>query len=259
MKTSQLVAPGNGRFRIARVQPDDTFGISREQAEKSLSTHVAKLPELHDLLYAEHRRSVLIILQGMDASGKDGTVKHVMSGVNPRNCTVTSFKVPTPIELDHDFLWRVHAAVPRKGELGIFNRSHYEDVLVTRVHKLVTPAECRKRYGQINAFEEMLTSNGVTLLKFFLHISRDEQERRIEERLADPRKNWKFSRADIKERRYWKKYQAAYEDAVGHCSTRRAPWHVIPADHKWFRNFAVSGVVVRTLEGFRMRFPGPRV
>ena len=259
MRTSQLLAPGNGRFRIARVQPDHTFGVSRELAEKSLATHVAKLPELHDLLYAEHRRSVLIILQGMDASGKDGTVKHVMSGVNPRNCTVTSFKVPTPIELDHDYLWRVHAAVPRKGEIGIFNRSHYEDVLVTRVHKLVTPAECRKRYGQINAFEEMLTSSGVTLLKFFLHISRDEQERRIEERLADPRKNWKFSKSDIKERRYWKKYQEAYEDAVGHCSTRRAPWHVIPADHKWFRNFAVSGVVVRTLEGFRMGFPGPQV
>ena len=259
MRASQLVAAGNGRFRIARVQPDDTFGISREQAEKGLAAHVRKLPELHDLLYAEHRRSVLIILQGMDASGKDGTVKHVMSGVNPRNCTVTSFKVPTPIELDHDYLWRVHAAVPRKGEIGIFNRSHYEDVLVTRVHKLVTPAECRKRYGQINAFEEMLTSSGVTLLKFFLHISRDEQERRIEERLADPRKNWKFSKGDIKERRYWKKYQQAYEDAVGHCSTRRAPWHVIPADHKWFRNFAVSGVVVRTLEAFRMRFAGPQV
>ena len=259
MKASQLVAAGNGRFRIARVQPDDTFGTSREKAEEGLAAHVRKLPELHDLLYAEHRRSVLIILQGMDASGKDGTVKHVMSGVNPRNCSVTSFKVPTPIELDHDFLWRVHAAVPRKGEIGIFNRSHYEDVLVTRVHKLVTPAECRKRYGQINAFEEMLTSNGVTLLKFFLHISRDEQEKRIEERLADPRKNWKFSRADIKERRYWKKYQEAYEDAVGNCSTRWAPWHVIPADHKWFRNFAVSGVVVDTLEGFRMRFPGPQV
>ena len=255
MKPAQLIAPGNGRFRIVSRKPGETFGMSREQAEDGLTAHVQRLPELHDLLYAEHRRSVLIILQGMDASGKDGTVKHVMSGVNPRNCRVTSFKVPTPIELDHDFLWRVHAAVPGKGEIGIFNRSHYEDVLVTRVHKLITPAVCRKRYQHINAFEEMLTENGVTLLKFFLHISRGEQERRIEERLADPHKNWKFSEADIKERRYWKKYQQVYEDAVGHCSTSYAPWHVIPADHKWFRNYAVSDVLVQTLDSFHMRFP----
>ena len=255
MKTSQLIPAAGKRFRIAACKPEETFGVSRKQAEKALAVHVERLPELHDLLYAEHKRAVLIVLQGMDASGKDGTIKHVMSGVNPRNCTVTSFKVPTPRERDHDFLWRVHAATPGKGEIGIFNRSHYEDVLVTRVHKLIDGAECRRRYAHINAFEQMLSESGVTLLKFCLHISREEQRQRMDERLADPSKNWKFNEDDLKEREFWKQYQEAYEDAIGNCNTKYAPWHVIPADRKWFRNYAVSEVLVETLRGFGMSFP----
>jgi PPK2 family polyphosphate:nucleotide phosphotransferase len=255
MKPSQLIPPFGKPFHLSAHKPADTSGMIKEEADQLLAEQTARLPELHDLLYAEHKRSVLVVLQGMDASGKDGTIKHVVSGVNPRNCTVTSFKVPTARELDHDFLWRVHAAVPGKGEIAIFNRSHYEDVLVTRVHKLITPAECKRRYVHINAFEQMLAENGVTLLKFCLHISREEQHRRLDQRLADPHKNWKWSAADLKERRHWKQYQAAYEDAIGACNTPWAPWHVIPADRKWFRNYAVSEILVRTLENFGMKFP----
>jgi PPK2 family polyphosphate:nucleotide phosphotransferase len=255
MKPLPLIPVAGKPFRFSAHKPDDTFGIDKELAEKSLSEHEKRLPHLHDLLYAEHKRAVLVVLQGMDAAGKDGTVKHVMSGVNPRNCTVTSFKVPTENELAHDFLWRVHAAMPGKGMIGIFNRSHYEDVLVVRVHKLITPAQCKRRFEHINSFEQMLSENGVTILKFFLHISREEQHRRIEARLSDPAKNWKFSKADLKERHYWKQYQEAYEDAVSHCNTKWAPWHVVPADHKWFRNYTVSGVLVHTLENFNMKYP----
>jgi PPK2 family polyphosphate:nucleotide phosphotransferase len=255
MDIGKLKADGRTKFKIAKFAPDDTHGISKKHAASAHPGHVERLAELHDLLYAEHKRSLLIVLQGMDASGKDGTIKHVMSGVNPQGCNVISFKQPSVLELDHDFLWRVHAAVPPKGTIGIFNRSHYEDVLITRVHKLVPPDVWKRRYAEINDFEEMLAQNDVCILKFFLHMSSDEQRKRFDERLSDPRKNWKASPADFKEREYWDQYQAAYEDIVAKCGTREAPWYVIPSDHKWFRNFAVAEIVIQTLESFKMRYP----
>jgi PPK2 family polyphosphate:nucleotide phosphotransferase len=250
------VEPGD-KFKLKNRRPDDTFGITRPHALKAMPPQVEKLSALHDLLYAEHKRSVLIVLQGMDASGKDGTIKHVMTGVNPQGCNVTSFKEPTTHELDHDYLWRIHAAVPAKGMVGIFNRSQYEDVLITKVHKMVPLKLIEKRYAEINAFEHMLSDNGVHILKFFLHMSSEEQLRRFESRLEDPHKNWKSSPADFKERQYFDQYQAAYEEVLDRCSTKHAPWYVIPADRKWFRNFAVAEVVVRTMESFGMKYPEP--
>jgi PPK2 family polyphosphate:nucleotide phosphotransferase len=245
----------NGKFKLKSRDAADTAGVSKAHAAKSVAHHIERLAALHDLLYAEHARSLLIILQGMDASGKDGSIKHVMSGVNPQGCNVVSFKQPSVRELDHDFLWRVHAAVPGKGEIGIFNRSHYEDVLIARVHKLVPRDIWQERYDQINAFEKILSENNVHILKFFLHISSEEQRRRFDERLADPRKNWKFSDSDLKEREFWDNYQLAYEDALAKCSTRRAPWFVVPSDHKWFRNHAIAEIIIQTLESLRMKFP----
>jgi PPK2 family polyphosphate:nucleotide phosphotransferase len=259
MDIARLKVDGRAKFKLSKFAPDDTGGVSKSHTAKFHPAHVEKLAELHDLLYAEHKRSLLIVLQGMDAAGKDGTIKHVMSGVNPQGCTVTSFKQPSTIELDHDFLWRAHSAVPPKGGIGIFNRSYYEDVLIARVHELVPPAVWKKRYAEINDFEKILTENNVCILKFFLHMSSKEQRRRFDERLADPRKNWKASAADFKEREYWDQYQFAYEDAIGKCATRDAPWYVIPSDHKWFRNFAVAEVIVRTLESFKMRYPSAAI
>jgi PPK2 family polyphosphate:nucleotide phosphotransferase len=255
MNINSLQAKPGARFKLSKFDPGETHGVSKSDATKAMAGHVTRLAELHDLLYAEQKRSLLIVLQGMDAAGKDGTIRHVMSGVNPQGCAVTSFKQPSTHELAHDFLWRVHAAVPQKGEIGIFNRSQYEDVLITRVHKLVPREVWKRRYAEINAFEKILTSNDVCILKFFLHMSSEEQEKRFKARLSDPQKNWKASAADFSERKYWNDYQAAYEEAISKCSTKNAPWYVIPADHKWFRNFAVGEVVVRTLESFRMHFP----
>jgi len=255
MDIGKLRAVPGAKFRLRKFNAAGTDRISKEQAAASHKKHVENLAALHDLLYAEHKRSLLIVLQGMDAAGKDGAIKHVMSGVNPQGCTVTSFKQPSTAELDHDFLWRVHAAVPAKGTIGIFNRSHYEDVLIARVHKLVTPAVWKQRYGQINDFERMLTENNVHILKFFLHISKGEQGERFDRRLHDPRKNWKASAADFAERELWDDYQAAYEDAIEKCSTKEAPWYVIPSDHKWFRNHAIAEIVVHALESFKMRYP----
>ncbi len=253
MKTQKLRV--GGKFRIAKRATDETFGVDKEQAEEAAVKHIEKLQTLHELLYAENQRSLLIVLQGMDAAGKDGTIKHVMSGVNPSGCSVTAFKQPSSTELAHDFLWRIHAAVPGKGTIGIFNRSAYEDVLIARVHKLVPKSVWEKRYGQINEFEKILAENGVHILKFFLHISSKEQKKRFEARVADPAKNWKASAADFKEREYWDEYQKAYEDAISKCDTDYAPWFVIPADHKWFRDYAVGQVIIETLEGLKMSFP----
>jgi len=255
MNIAKLQARHDGKFQLRKHSPGDTFGVSKPDAEAAAEKHIKRLERLHELLYAEGKHALLIVLQGMDAAGKDGTIKHVMSGVNPQGCSVTSFKEPTKLDLAHDFLWRIHEAVPASGAIGIFNRSHYEDVLIARVHKLVPKSVWRARYGQINDFEEMLSQNGVRILKFFLHISRDEQEKRFEERLNDPDKNWKASAADFAERRHWAEYQKAYEDAIAKCSNKFAPWYVIPANHKWFRNFAVSEIVIQTLEDLRMKFP----
>jgi PPK2 family polyphosphate:nucleotide phosphotransferase len=245
------IKPGT-RFNLKRHKADETLGLKKDGHHES---NIEKLAALHDVLYAEHKHALLIVLQGMDAAGKDGTIKHVMSGVNPQGCTITSFKEPTPVELDHDFLWRVHAAVPGKGSIGIFNRSHYEDVLIGRVHKLVPANQIKQRYQDINAFEKILVNNGVTILKFFLHMSREEQARRFKSRLTDPLKGWKASAADFRERKHWDAYQLAYEDAIANCSTKYAPWYVIPSDHKWFRNYAVSEITVRTLSGLGMAYP----
>src|SRR5437899_12387049 len=227
------------------IAPADTGKHTDEAAAHAkLGRDIAHLAKLQDVLYAERRHAVLVVLQGMDTSGKDGTVKHVMSGVNPSGCEVVPFKVPTDEEAAHDFLWRAHRAAPRRGHITIFNRSHYEDVLVTRVHRTVPRSVLKPRYHQINAFERILSENGTLILKFFLHISKAEQRRRLRERLEDPHKNWKFSEGDLKERALWTDYVAAYEKLLSRCSTDCAPWYVIPADHKWYRNLAVASVLV---------------
>ena len=254
-----IVKPG-GKVRLAKIDPGATHGWkSKAHAQDALAKNLERMGELQFLLYAENRRSVLVVLQAMDAGGKDGTIRHVMTGLNPQGCHVTSFKQPSTEELDHDYLWRIHKEVPRRGEIGIFNRSHYEDVLVVRVHGLVPRSVWAERYEQINTFENYLADNDVVILKFFLHISKEEQRKRIESRLQDPTRHWKLSEEDFSERKLWADYQSAYEDALGRCSTERAPWFVIPSDHKWFRNLAVSQILVETLEALKMKFPPPTV
>ena len=260
----ELAVTSHAKFRLKDYDPAETYGYEKnheddERDEKLMNKTVKRLDDLQYTLYAEGKRSLLIILQGMDTSGKDGTIRHVMSGASPQNCKVSSFKVPTSLELAHDFLWRIHSAVPEKGNIGIFNRSHYEDVLVVRVHELVPKSVWSARYDQINEFEKYLTENGTTILKFFLHISKDEQKRRIEERIADPTKHWKLSPADLHERQFWGDYIEAYEDAIRECSTKHAPWFIIPANHKWFRNLAVSKIVVETLEKMDPTYPAPKI
>ena len=218
-----------------------------------------RLRELQYLLYAEGRRSLLIILQAMDAGGKDGTINHVLGNMNPQGARVYGFKVPSAEEAAHDFLWRIHQAAPPRGQVAVFNRSHYEDVLVSRVHNSVPRKVWEKRYDLINDFEKNLFDNGTHILKFYLHISESEQLRRFKQRIDDPARHWKISESDYKEREYWDDYTMAFEDALSKCSTTHAPWFVIPANHKWFRNLAVSRIVVETLESLKMEFPNPKV
>jgi PPK2 family polyphosphate:nucleotide phosphotransferase len=251
-----IVRPG-GNVHLKKLDPDETFGTKRN--DKAHEKTLVRLRELQHMLYADKRHSLLIVLQGLDASGKDGTIRHVMSGVNPQGCDVTSFKAPTAEELARDFLWRIHKAVPAKGNIGIFNRSQYEDVLIVRVHELVAKSVWRHRYRQINDFERMLTGNGVTILKFFLHISKEEQKKRFQARIQDPSRNWKLSLPDFEERRRWDEYTAAYQDALRKCSTEEAPWYVIPANNKWFRNYLVAELVVQALENMRLKYPPPSV
>ena len=252
-----LVEPGT-QVRLAEYDPGYSGDYdSKTEARKALKRNTERLRELQEVMWAEHKHALLIVLQAMDAGGKDGTIRHVMRGVNPQGCQVTSFKVPTKEELDHDYLWRVHRATPRRGHIGIFNRSHYEDVLVVRVHELVPPEVWQPRYEQINHFEKLLTDTGTTVLKFFLHISREEQKERFEALLADPHKNWKFSLGDVKKREHWDEYMRAYEDALSRCSTPWAPWYIIPADRKWYRNLIISQIIVATLEKLDMHYPPP--
>lgn len=251
-----IVKPGT-KVKLADWDPDDTLGIQRD--DEALAKSLSRLTELQHVLYADHRHALLIVLQALDAGGKDGTIRHVMSGVNPQGCQVTSFKAPTSEELAHDFLWRIHKAVPALGYIGIFNRSQYEDVLIVRVHDLAPKKVWSKRYRQINEFERILSLNNVTILKFFLHISKDEQKKRFEERLEDPNKNWKLSLPDFEERRHWDEYTRAYEVALRKCSTDAAPWYIIPANDKWVRNYIVAGVIVKTLEGLRLKYPAPSI
>jgi PPK2 family polyphosphate:nucleotide phosphotransferase len=249
------VEPGT-RTRLADVDPDESEHYQRKKdVGDELKRHRDRISDLQARLYGEQKRSLLIVLQAMDTGGKDGTIKGVFQGVNPQGCQVWSFKAPSNEEAAHDFLWRYHQKAPSKGMIHIFNRSHYEDVLIVRVKDLVPESVWRPRYEAINQFEYALTSDGVTVLKFFLHISRDEQKRRLESRLDDPDKRWKFSANDLKERAYWDDYQAAFEDAVNECSTDYAPWYVVPANNKWYRNLVVARTIADTLEAMNPKFP----
>jgi len=253
------VEPGK-RFSMARIDPDDTGSLGdKVEAHDRLEKDLEILPKLQYLLYADGTRAVLVVLQAMDTGGKDGVIRNVMSGLNPAGCVVTSFKAPSSQELAHDYLWRIHQAVPARGMIGVFNRSHYEDVLVVRVHGLVPEKVWRGRYRQINEFERMLTDNGVSILKIYLHISKGEQEQRLRARIEDPSKNWKFSPADLKERKLWGAYMEAFEDAIGECSTEWAPWHVVPANRKWYRDAVVARLLREHLEALKLKPPKPRM
>ena len=246
-------------FKIDDFDPDDTSGVKAGKTagrDKALKLQ-EKLDALQEVLAAEGKHKVLIVLQGMDTSGKDGTIRHVMGGFDPQGVRVVSFKKPTEEELQHDFLWRIHKHVPARGEVVIFNRSHYEDVLIVRVRELVPKKVWSRRYDQINAFERMLSDSGTVILKFFLHISAGEQKKRLQERIDDPTKNWKFAHGDLEERKLWDQYQEAYEDAIRKTSTDCAPWYIVPANAKWYRNWVVGSIVVDALEKLDMKYPTP--
>jgi len=255
-------------FRLSSIDPRDTRGFdSKKRARDRLARDIEILGELQEKLYAQDRWALLLIFQAMDAAGKDSTIKHVMSGVNPQGCQVYSFKAPSDEELDHDFMWRTTCRLPERGRIGIFNRSYYEEVLVVRIHpellarqrlpaKLMTREIWRERYEDINAFERYLARNGVVVRKFFLHVSREEQRQRFLERLDEPEKNWKFSLADVRERRHWDEYMAAYEDVIRRTSAPHAPWYVVPADHKWFTRLVVVSAILDALSSLDLAFPG---
>jgi PPK2 family polyphosphate:nucleotide phosphotransferase len=255
-KSPWLIKP-HTKVSLAKLKTDADDGLTQETAAAVLASHRERLAELQEVLYASQKHSVLIVLQGMDTAGKDGTISHIFSGVNPQGCDVASFKTPTPLEAHHDFLWRCHAQAPARGMIQIFNRSHYEQVLFPRVHKTIKPKEIRKDFDEINDFESMLHANGTIILKFFLHISHDEQTRRLQARLDDPRKHWKFSAADLAERKFWDEYETAYEDILRHTSHRTAPWFVIPSDHKWYRNLAISAILLEAFESLKLKYPEP--
>ena len=248
------VAP-NTRANIVRRDPDATHGWQKETAKVATHQQLARLEDLQDRMWAEAKRGVLVVLQGIDASGKDGAVRNVMTAFNPQGCQVSSFKVPTAEEAAHDFLWRIHKRVPAKGEIGVFNRSHYEEVLVVRVHKLVPQSVWSGRYEIIREFEQLLSATGTTVVKFFLHISKDEQRERLQERHDNPKKRWKFSLGDLDERKLWDDYTKAYEDALSKTSTADAPWYVIPANRNWFRDLAIASILADTIAGLKPRYP----
>jgi PPK2 family polyphosphate:nucleotide phosphotransferase len=254
-----MVEPG-AKVRLSKIDPSYTGKHeTHEKALPEIQKHVERMDKLQYLLYADGNQSLLVVLQALDAAGKDGVIRHVFSGMNPEGTSVFGFKQPSKEEAAHDFLWRAHLRTPGKGEVVIFNRSHYEDVLVVRVHKLVGQAIWSKRYELINDFETMLTQNGTTILKFFLHISPEEQLARFKQRLDDPARNWKISEGDYSERELWPKYVDAYEDAMKLTSTKHAPWYVIPSNHKWFRNLAVSQIIADTMDEMGLKLPPTRV
>src|SRR5213594_413991 len=270
-EASQIIEPycitKGEKFRLKDHDPADTNGLKgKHQAQGLLEDGTALLSHMQEKLYAQDRWALLLIFQAMDAAGKDGAIKHVMSGVNPQGCDVTSFKSPSNEELDHDYLWRTHKCIPARGKIGIFNRSYYEEVLVVRVHppflraqklpdQLITKHIWDERYEDINSFERYLTRNGVVIRKFFLHLSKQEQKRRFLERLEDSKKNWKFSMADVQERGFWKDYQEAYEEMIQQTATKHAPWYVVPADNKWFTRLAVASAIIEALNGLNLAFP----
>ena len=253
-----LVKPGT-KVNLSKWDPNDTgdFKGGKEKGLAEVEKLNGKLEELQEVLYAEGKHKVLVVLQAMDTGGKDGAIRRVFDGVNPQGVRVEPFKVPTEEELAHDFHWRVHKVVPGKGEMVVFNRSHYEDVLVVRVHNIVPPAVWKQRYEQINAFERHLAETGTTILKFYLHIDRDEQKERLQARLDDPSKRWKFRLGDLEERKLWPEYMEAYEDALSKTSTEYAPWYIVPANRKWYRDLVISSVLVETLKKLEMHYPAP--
>lgn len=252
------IKPGQ-KVKLKDFDPNDKgdWQARKNEGKAELLKLNQALSDLQELLYAGQNHRVLAVIQAMDTGGKDGTIREVFKGVNPQGVRVANFKAPTVTELAHDYLWRVHTQVPGKGELVVFNRSHYEDVLVVRVHDLVPASVWKKRYHQINEFERLLTEEGTTILKFYLHIDPDEQKQRLIDRIEDPRKQWKFNPGDLEERKLWGKYMAAFEEMLESTSTTQAPWYVIPANANWFRNLAVASIIVKTLEGFKMKFPRP--
>lgn len=247
------------KVKLSEWDPKDTgdFKGGKKEGLEEVEKLSSKLEDLQELLYAEHKRKLLVILQGMDTGGKDGAIRRVFRGVDPVGVRVASFKSPTAEELDHDFLWRVHKHVPGNGEIVIFNRSHYEDILIVRVHNLVSADVWSKRYDQINEFERLLTENGTTIRKFYLHIDKDEQKERLQARLDDPTKQWKFHRADLEERKMWPDYMQAYEDMLNRTSTEYAPWYLVPANRKWYRDLVISSLLVDTLKELDMKYPEP--
>ncbi|MCB0213421.1 MAG: polyphosphate kinase 2 family protein [Anaerolineae bacterium] len=251
------IKPGQ-KVTLKDIDPNNTGKIkNKKEAQALLAKNIDRMAELQNVLYAEGKHALLIVLQAIDAGGKDGTIRSIMSGINPQGVHVTSFKKPTEEELAHDFLWRIHQAVPERGMIGIFNRSHYEDVLVVRVHNLVPPEVWKKRYDHINNFERLLADSNVTILKFYLHISKDEQKERFQARLEQPHKRWKFNPGDLVERALWDDYMAAFEAAFEKCSTKIAPWHIVPANKKWYRNLIISEKIIETLEGLKLEYPAP--
>src|SRR5258706_2360344 len=257
----QLLIPLVGeKVNLKDYDPDYTGNFqSKEDVEMLVTEHILELRDLQRILYAESKPSVLVVLQAMDTGGKDGTIRHVFSGVNPQGVNVTSFKAPTPQEAAHDFLWRIHQTTPAKGYIQIFNRSHYEDVLVVRVHDLLPKKVGKARYDQINEFEQYLVENDTVILKFFLHISKEEQKKRLESRIKNPKKQWKFNPDDLKERELWDDYMGAYEDALTKCNTENAPWHIVPANKKGYRNFVGTETIVSTLRKMDLQYPKPKV
>ena len=250
-----LVEPGK-RIKLDKISTDDTGKFKdKPEGKNATQANLSKLDELQEVLYAQSKYSVLVVLQAMDAGGKDGTIESIFSGVNPQGCAVSSFKAPSHLELSHDYLWRVHNACPARGMIGIFNRSHYEDVLIARVKKLVPKSVWSKRYHHINEFEQLLADEGTAIIKFYLHISKEEQNERMKARLADRKKRWKFNPADIIEGKRWDDYMEAFEDVMSECSTKHAPWYVVPSDHKWYRNWVVSDVIVRTMKKLDLKYP----
>jgi PPK2 family polyphosphate:nucleotide phosphotransferase len=247
------------RVNLIDLDADQTRWVNEKKALKKLAKQQKKLFDLQSRLWAEHKRSVLIALQGMDTSGKDGTVKHVMTGLNPAGVDVDTFKAPTPEEKRHNFLWRFKELLPPPGTIGIFNRTYYEDVLIARVHQLATETTIENRYGEINRFEQQLTRSGVVVLKFFLYISYEEQRARLLERLQDPDKHWKFSENDINERSFWDDYTSAYDAALTRCNSARSPWYIIPANNKWYRDWAVAQILIETLEEMNPQIPHPKL
>ena len=251
-----IVKPGS-KIKLSEWDLNDTgnFKGGKEEGLAEIAELTKKLDELQEVLYAEHKHKVLVVFQAMDTGGKDGAIRRVFSGINPQGVRVANFKAPTSEELDHDYLWRIHKMTPAKGEITIFNRSHYEDVLVVRVHNIVPPEIVEKRYDQINAFEHHLAENGTTILKFYLHIDLDEQKERLQARLDDPAKHWKFRLGDLEERKLWPKYMEAYEEALSKTSTDDAPWVIVPANRKWYRDLVISSILVKTLEDLNMKVP----